>query len=206
MLVTVNDANLKAIADAIREKNGTEETYKPSEMAAAIRGSQTSGGENNNDTEMLSAVLGRKGTELNCDAQRFGENACYGWTELTKARLPSGRLFLKYSFRGCTALTTIDIGGNDDVYPSSTSDDFYFANNAFNGASALETLILRPNVVAKMQGTTVFTTCPITSGTGYIYVPAALVDSYKAAANWSTYANQIRAIEDYPEITGGGGE
>lgn len=44
---------------------------------------------------------------------------------------------------------------------------------------------------------------PMKSGTGYIYVPAALVDSYKAATNWSTYADQIRAIEDYPDITGG---
>ena len=26
---------------------------------------------------------------------------------------------------------------------------------------------------------------------------AALVDSYKAATNWSTYADQIRALEDY---------
>ena len=38
MIVTVDDTNLKAIADAIREKNGTEETYKPSEMASAIEG------------------------------------------------------------------------------------------------------------------------------------------------------------------------
>ena len=43
----------------------------------------------------------------------------------------------------------------------------------------------------------------ISSDSGYIYVPAALVDSYKAAANWQNYADQIRAIEDYPEITGG---
>ena len=43
----------------------------------------------------------------------------------------------------------------------------------------------------------------IHSGQGYVYVPAALVDSYKAAANWQNYADQIRAIEDYPEITGG---
>ena len=39
--------------------------------------------------------------------------------------------------------------------------------------------------------------------TGYIYVPRALVNSYKAATNWSTFASQIRAIEDYPDITGG---
>lgn len=30
-----------------------------------------------------------------------------------------------------------------------------------------------------------------------IYVPAALIDSYKAATNWSAYANQFRALEDY---------
>lgn len=36
MTVTVDDTKLKAIADAIRAKNGTEETYKPSEMASAI--------------------------------------------------------------------------------------------------------------------------------------------------------------------------
>jgi hypothetical protein len=42
-----------------------------------------------------------------------------------------------------------------------------------------------------------------TNGTGYIYVPATLVDTYKAGTNWSTHADQIRAIEDYPEITGG---
>lgn len=33
------------------------------------------------------------------------------------------------------------------------------------------------------------------------YVPSALVEEYKSAPNWSTYAEQIRAIEDYPEIT-----
>jgi N-acyl-D-aspartate/D-glutamate deacylase len=32
---------------------------------------------------------------------------------------------------------------------------------------------------------------------GYVYVPRALVNAYKTATNWSTYANYIRAIEDY---------
>jgi hypothetical protein len=32
------ESNIQDIADAIREKNGTEDTYKPSEMADAIRG------------------------------------------------------------------------------------------------------------------------------------------------------------------------
>jgi hypothetical protein len=36
-----------------------------------------------------------------------------------------------------------------------------------------------------------------------IYVPRELVDAYKVATNWSTHADNIRAIEDYPEICGG---
>ena len=42
--VFVNDTTLTAIADAIREKNGSEDTYKPSQMADAVRGIQSGGG------------------------------------------------------------------------------------------------------------------------------------------------------------------
>ena len=35
-LVTIDDSYLTAIGNAIRAKNGTTTTYKPSEMAAAI--------------------------------------------------------------------------------------------------------------------------------------------------------------------------
>ena len=49
MTVTVDDTKLKAIADAIRAKNGTEETYKPSEMASAIE-AINAGGEKNTVT------------------------------------------------------------------------------------------------------------------------------------------------------------
>ena len=41
--VLVNSDTLKAIADAIREKNGSTDTYKPSEMAAAIIAINTDG-------------------------------------------------------------------------------------------------------------------------------------------------------------------
>ena len=33
-----------------------------------------------------------------------------------------------------------------------------------------------------------------------IYVPASLLDEYKAATNWATYAGKIFAIEDSEEI------
>lgn len=43
----------------------------------------------------------------------------------------------------------------------------------------------------------------LADGVCKFYVPTSLVETYKSATNWSAYAEQIRAIEDYPEITGG---
>lgn len=37
----------------------------------------------------------------------------------------------------------------------------------------------------------------ISNGTGYIYVPSALISDYEAATNWASLAGQFRAIEDY---------
>ena len=95
-------------------------------------------------------------------------------------------------FNGCSKLTTAD-------FPVAES----IGNTAFNNCSALTTLILRSGTMATLSNTNAFNGTPIKSGTGYIYVPAALVDTYKAATNWTAYANQIRAIEDYPDICGG---
>lgn len=75
-------------------------------------------------------------------------------------------------------------------------------SNAFTECGALSTLILRSDTVCTLTATNAFNSTPIASGTGYIYVPSALVDEYKAATNWSTYADQFRAIEDYPDICG----
>ena len=44
--VLVNENNLTNIANAIRGKNGSTDTYKPSEMAAAITAISGGGGSN----------------------------------------------------------------------------------------------------------------------------------------------------------------
>ena len=72
----------------------------------------------------------------------------------------------------------------------------------FDQCASFTTLILRASSICKMLNANALTQTPIASGAGYIYVPSALVDSYKSATNWSNYAEQIRAIEDYPEICG----
>ena len=96
------------------------------------------------------------------------------------------------SFMRCSNLAKIDF----DVLEEMQDADFY-------QCSALTAVIIRSPAVCTMSDSDAFKSTPIESGTGYVYVPAALVDSYKAATNWSVYADQIRAIEDYPDICGG---
>ena len=60
----------------------------------------------------------------------------------------------------------------------------------------MSAFILRSDL-ATLVNSSAFKSTPIASGAGYIYVPKSLVDSYKSATNWSVYANQFRALEDY---------
>lgn len=105
---------------------------------------------------------------------------------LVSVNLPSMTSLNNQAFRNCKVLSKLD-------FPKVRS----VGNNAFAGCSALNILILRSETACSLSNTSAFTGTPITSGTGYIYVPAALVDGYKAATNWSTYADQIRVLEDY---------
>lgn len=104
----------------------------------------------------------------------------------------------EYAFWGCTALAIVDV-------PNVTS----ICANSLSGCSVLTALILRSDAVVVLENTNALANAngmsnsAIANGTGYVYVPSALVDSYKAATNWSAYADQILAIEDHPEITGG---
>ena len=70
---------------------------------------------------------------------------------------------------------------------------------AFRNATNFATLIIRnTNSVATLSATSAFTGTKIAGGTGYVYVPDALVDNYKSATNWSTYANQIKGLSELP--------
>ena len=120
-----------------------------------------------------------------------------------------------YAFQNCSGLTSVS-------FPNVTSIGDYAFNAAhklakadlpkvtsigqhgFSAANALETLILRDTETVCTLGADGLYYTKIHSGQGYIYVPAALVDSYKETACWKYEVDQIRAIEDYPEITGGG--
>lgn len=96
------------------------------------------------------------------------------------------------AFYSCKALTVVDV-------PNVTT----IASQAFGECSALEALILRSSVIATLESSDSLKNSGIAKGTGFVYVPSALVEGYKSATNWSSCAAQIRAIEDYPNVCGG---
>lgn len=124
-------------------------------------------------------------------ATTLGTYAFQNCTNLKTVNLPLVEVFPVYTFAGCAALKTVDLGAAKQI-----------ANYVFQNCSSLETLILRGNTVPTITAY-VFPGSGIANGTGYVYVYASLVESCKAANIWKNYASQVRAIEDYPEITGG---
>ena len=246
---------LKAIADAIRAKNGSTSLLKLDEMPTAIENIQ-SGGTSTGDVAL--AILNKTITECASDSiTSVSDYAFYKQSNLAKLRIPNATTVGTSSFDQCGSVDQIDLpnctkignrsfascskasflnaplieevpsGGfyglkgittaNIPLVKTLGAQAFYYSTNlekldflqltsigilAFN-QTKMTTLIIRTNSVCTLGNVSAFQNSPVARGTGYIYVPRNLVDSYKTATNWATYANQIRAIEDYPEITGG---
>ena len=143
-----------------------------------------------------------RGAYENSLATSIGDYAFFHCFNLTSVTMPATSVG-KDAFTNCYELARVDCHAAS------------IGNYAFSGGRSLTSVILRSDTVCTLSNTKAFNGCYHILGTenslynptgakdGYIYVPRALVDSYKSATNWSTYASQIRAIEDYPEICGG---
>ena len=89
----------------------------------------------------------------------------------------------------CAALSYVELGP--------LTQTLYIYREAFNGCTSLTALVIRATQFVKLENINAFTGTPIESGTGYIYVPSSLISNFQNATNWSTFANQFRALEDY---------
>ena len=173
----------------------------------------TGGGDGN--TSIEDGLLTRTLTEIsNSRVTTIGGNVFHSCRNLATVDLPNVVTVGVDAFAGCSALANLNMP-NLTTFSGSTFNSCTslrkvsfpklqsIPSNLFSYCSQLRTLILRYSKVVTLVNKNAFFFTPIEDGTGYIYVPAALVDSYKAASNWSTFAANIRAIEDYPDITGG---
>ena len=119
-------------------------------------------------------------------ATSIEQYAFYSCSSLTTLVFPVAETIGNCAFQSCNNLTTAD-------FPVATS----IGNTVFAMCGLLTSLLLRNSSVCTLRNVNSFNNTPIQNGTGYIYVPSALVEQYQAATNWSTYASQFRALEDY---------
>lgn len=113
--------------------------------------------------------------------------------KLENVNIPKVEMARYSMFYNCISITKIDL-------PSVVSIGDTWNNYVFYGCKNLTAVILRSTTMVTALGDNnqqMFYDTPIANGTGYIYVPAALIDTYKADTAWSTYASQFRALEDY---------
>ena len=179
----IQDTTLTGIADAIREKTGGADPVAVSDMAAQIEGIQAGGG----GDDVLDALIDRSITEISSSsATSIGSYAFYSCSSLTTVDFPVATSIGTSAFQNCSSLTTAN-------FPVATS----IRTSAFQYCRSLKSLLLRNNKVCTLSNTNTFNSTPISSGTGYIYVPSELIEQYKTANNWSTYASRFRALEDY---------
>lgn len=103
----------------------------------------------------------------------------YHCVSLTSIEIPTTVTSIEsYAFNSCSSLTSIIIP------PSVTS----IGNNAFSNCSKLNTCDFSNHTSVPSLGTKAFDSV---LSTCKIKVPAALIDTWKAATNWSTYASMI---------------
>lgn len=126
-------------------------------------------------------------------------NAFEYCSALTEIRLPKLTNPGSYMFSNCAYLQTVELPSIENVafymfrscFRLARFDAHYatsILDNAFGSCSALDTIIIRTGSVCSLASVAAFNSTPFASnGTGgTVYVPSALIESYKTATNWST--------------------
>lgn len=195
--VIIEEQNLIDIANSIRSKLNTTNTFKPSEMNEAINSIKTPTlpekgiiiNEFDSDgyvtdvtvvgfTQTPSYYLGSNGN--------IALNAIH--LRLTKVEINEGLSILNsQTFRYAISLKSV-------ILPSSLTQ---IKMQCFDGCRVLDKIIIKATIPPTLANdTNIFSDTPIAKGTGYIYVPDESVEAYKTTQYWTTYASQIKGISE----------
>lgn len=139
------------------------------------------------DEELINIFFARTITEYNNNHIKYIRTGAFAFcTSLTSARLPLVTQIDMRSFESCISLKRL-------YFRDITNIGIY----GLYKCSALEALVLAGTENICTLSIYALNNSSIADGTGYIYVPQALLESYKTASGWSNYADQFRALEDY---------
>lgn len=105
-------------------------------------------------------------------------------TAIESITLPKCTKLLNNAFIGCSKLKVVDLHKN-----------VYFGYGAMFGCGSLVAVILRSETLNDMNANIFDSNFELSNR--YVYVPRALLDSYKIKNSWSKYADRFRILEDY---------
>lgn len=108
--VLVSDKYLTNIANAIRNKNGQNIQYKPSEMANEILAINIG-----SETKIVDSIIDGSITEVTSNVTYVKEYAFYNDDALVSATLPNATILGNYSFQGCKSLKNITASKVTDI-------------------------------------------------------------------------------------------
>lgn len=145
-------------------------------------------------------------------------NSCYNLVSANLSGLDVSKVTtMERLFNSCSKLENVDLTGWDtsesksfsnmfSSCPKLTSMDISHFNGSkatsttymFSSCSSLTKLIINNPNVFPMTNVNMLNSTPIKNGTGYVYVPDNLVETYRNSTNWSTYASQIKGMSELP--------
>lgn len=137
-------------------------------------------GTNSFNASLIEEICCRKLTSL-------GSQCLIGCNKLKKCYIPLG-IFSGAMCISSTSLEYLCVQARD-----------YVSGNSLNIKNDLNAKMIVLNCLKLVTCSSIanFPSYALTEGECYFYVPSSLVETYKTATNWSTYADRFRAIEDY---------
>ena len=173
--VLTDKKHYEDIADAIRIKNGSTETYKPEDMAEAVK----------QPSKFLKAVLERS------------------LTEVQRADIDGVKELDEQSLARCRNLKRVDIKVDglyligEEAFCYVPMSRFFLpkqitniSNYSFYYTANLKTFVVESNTPPTI-GINIFGNGAMSKGTGTIYVPFGTLSAYQSATNWSKYADYM---------------
>ena len=142
-----NESDIQDIADSIRAKNGTQNTYKVSQMADAIDEIPSGGGDVDKFFTQYNQLVDLSEYSLG-PVTDLREYSFYMFAKLTGITFPSGLTSIgKYAFYGCSEL----------ILSSLPESVVSIGNNAFEGCSKLALTSLPSGLTSISDG--IFQSC-----------------------------------------------
>lgn len=200
----VDDESLTMLAEEMRGlSGGTEELVFPEGFVAEAR-SISAGQYNKGHKQGMDDFLGNRNIgEFYSDTLTSAVMYAFaGRTSMTSVYLPKFTSSSNYIFYNCTGLVRAMLPAFNTANEAVVGSYFYecdklqfvdfgnvgvLANSTFIRCSVLKELVLRRSSAVVLSNVLVFNGTPYAQGGtgGKIYVPAALIEEYKTATNWS---------------------